>query len=560
MSELRNGHRVGVEFNGTLHQLPVGIRICEFLGELYLRQNQVVGATLNHHLVSLDTAIDGESSLAVVTCQSPEGQAILRRTATYVFQSLVRRHFPDLQLMIGQSLMGGYYYELLGHSGELLEWCARVNQLLSELIERDVDFERHSLSVEALSTRLDDPFGFKRKLIKGWAAPRMHVLELEGHHQLMMGPCAPSTGCLSGLQVMPYPPGVVLSFPAVAATSPLPNPQGQNSEKLFKAYRETRDWNQLVGVAAVGDLTEATLEDRFDDVVRMAEALHEKKIAEIADSIASRRDKLRLVCIAGPSSSGKTTFGRRLAVQLQVNGLQPVPISLDNYYRGRDKTPLDEFGELDFEALEALDLELLDQTLGSLLQGQEVRMARYDFATGAPTARESWPCLKLRADQIVVIEGIHGLNPGLFPSVPPDQRYHIFVSALTQLVIDEQNRIFTSDARLLRRIVRDRQYRGFSAADTISRWPSVRRGEERYIFPYQDRSDAMFNSTLVYETAVLRNQAWRFLLEVPRQHPSRVKAYELLKFLELFVPVYSEAIPATSVLREFIGGSAFQSF
>ncbi|MFN8610623.1 MAG: nucleoside kinase [Vulcanimicrobiota bacterium] len=559
MTEFRNGHRVAVDFNGTQHQLSTGIRICEFLGELYLRQNQVVGATLNHHLVSLDTPIDGDSQLAVVTCQSPEGQSIVRRTATYVFQSLVRRHFPELQLMIGQSLLGGYYYEVLGQPGDLPDWCARVNALLVDLIAQDIDFERRTLSVEALSGRLDDPFGFKARLLKGWAAPRVHVLELEGHQQLMLGPCAPSTGCLSGLQVLPYPPGVVLTFPGAAATSPAPSPQGQASHKLFKAYRETREWNQLVGIAAVGDLTEATLEDRFDEVVRMAEALHEKKIAEIADSIASRRDHLRLICVAGPSSSGKTTFGRRLAVQLQVNGLQPVPISLDHYYRGRDKTPMDEFGELDFEALEALNLELLDETMGLLLQGREVRMARYDFATGSPTPRESWPVLKLRPEQVVVVEGIHGLNSALFPSIPAEQRFHIFVSALTQLVIDEQNRIFTSDARLLRRIVRDRQYRGFSAADTISRWPSVRRGEEKYIFPFQDRSDAMFNSTLVYETAVLRNQAWRFLLEVPRQHPSRVKAYELLKFLELFVPVSSEAIPSTSVLREFIGGSAFQT-
>jgi len=549
--------KIRVEFEGQWHPLAPGTSVNEFLGKLYIAEHQIVGATLNHHLVSLETTIDGDSHLAAVNCGSREGQAIVRRTATYAFHSVVRELFPSCRLLVGQSLLGGYYYDLMGHEMGLQAWCEQVNRGLLELADRDLTFERRSVSLEAVETCIEDPFQFKKKLLRGWPAPQVKVLSMGNYSQIMHGPCAPSTCCIRGTRVEPYEQGVILFFPGAAATSPLPVADSQGT-KIFRIYRETREWNQLVGVAAVGDLTSAALEDRFDEVVRMAEALHEKKISEIANEIASRRDQLRLVCIAGPSASGKTTFVQRLSVHLRVLGLQPVPVSLDDFYAGVERTPRDPDGELDFEALEALDLELLDKTLGRLLAGEEVRMPRYDFARGRPFDEHTWRPLALHSQQVVLIEGIHGLNPALVPSLSRDRRYHVFVSALTQLVIDEHNRIFTSDLRLLRRIVRDRLYRGFSAADTIERWPSVRRGEEANIFPYQEYSDAMFNSTLVYETSILRTLAWRFLLEVPRGHPSRVRAYELLKFLELFIPVISQSIPANSVLREFIGGSDFQ--
>jgi uridine kinase len=288
----------------------------------------------------------------------------------------------------------------------------------------------------------------------------------------------------------------------------------------------------------------------------VAEALHEKRLAEIADEIADRRDVLRFVFVAGPSSAGKTTFVKRLSVQLKVNGIEPVVIGLDDYYGNREDCPKDENGEYDFEALEALDLRLIDQHLAALYAGEEIGVPKFSFAKGRREEGEGRP-LRTAPGQVALIEGIHGLNPRLIESVPREAVFSIYINALTQLVIDDHNRIFTADARLLRRIVRDRRYRKTPAAETIARWPSVRRGEQKHIFPHQEHADATFNTALVYETSVLKTFAWRYLLEVPRSHPSRTEAHRLLSFLELFVPVFPDAVPHNSVLREFLGGSAF---
>lgn len=551
-----------VQFEGQTLNVAVGATVGEVLGQIYISSQAIVGATLNNHAVSLNTRVDGDSVLEAIKGDSREGQSILRRTSTHIFHAALSQAVPQVQVMVGQSLLGGYYYEVQGWSGELSDLAAAVTAAMTEMIDKDLPLERQQISVEALDRWVADPFGHKQRLLRAWAGPVVQIVTLEGFSEMMHGPCAASTGVARGARVICYPPGLILMFPDAAATSPLPCAPPSDSatpagHKLFLSYRETRNWNRLIGVSALGDLNAAALEDRFDEVIRLAEALHEKKIAEIADAITERRETLKLVCIAGPSSSGKTTFLRRLSVQLLVNGLEPVPVSLDDFYRCREQCPRDERGDYDFEALEALDLELLDVTLGRLLQGEAVAMPRFDFEKGQPIERSRWHKVQLRPGQIAVIEGIHGLNPALLPSLRRQERFNIFVSALTSLIIDEHNRIFTSDSRLLRRIVRDRRYRGTCATDTIARWPSVRRGEERYIFPFQELSDAMFNSTLVYEAAVLKPFAWRYLLEVPRHHSSRVRAYELLKFLELIVPVFPDAIPANSVMREFIGGSGF---
>ncbi len=552
----KNGHKIKVQFEGRELQVALGTTVAEVLGQIYIRDHQVIGATLNYHLVSLITELDGDSVLEAVVPCSREGQAILRRTSSHLLHAVFFRHFPQFRLKIGQSILGGYFYEVLPIDGEPVPDLAKLVQeaqvLLDQMIEQDLTLSRHSISTEAVSMWIDDPFGYKSKLLRACASPIVQTVELDGYRDLLQGPCAPSTACLKGTQILAYPPGLVLRFPQAALTSPLPQP-GQEDRKLFETYTETRDWYELIGVSAVGDLNAAALEDRFQHVIQLAEALHEKKIAQIADAIYSQRNKVRLVCIAGPSSSGKTTFVKRLAVQLEVNGLKPLTLSLDDFYKEREQAPRDERGEYDFERLDALQLDLLESTLVDLLEGREVGLPRYDFESGKRADPSMWPRVSLNPGQLLVMEGIHGLNPALAPALGNHCRFRIFVSALTQLRIDEHNRVFTSDARLLRRIVRDRRFRGFSAADTIMRWPSVRGGEEKYIFPYQDLSDAMFNSALVYETAVLKPFAWRYLLEVPRTHPARVRAYELLKFLELFVPVFPDAIPINSVLREFIG-------
>ncbi|GMU51528.1 MAG: uridine kinase [Candidatus Xenobia bacterium] len=548
---MSNG-RIPVHFNGETYQVPEGTSIVEVLGQIYVDEHGVLAATLNNHLVSLHTRLDGESYLQAVTAEHREGQEILRRTAAHMLQYLCQTHFPGVRLTVGQSLLGGYFYEVDSSEPVNLEAMAsRLTTLFQELAEADVSFRHSVVSVEAVPTRVEDPYGYRKGLLRAWASAVVHLISLDGFTDLQHGPYAPTTRHAKGCRVIAYPPGLILLFPGSVITSPIPC--GVDSRRLYEAYRETRDWNRLVGVTSVGDLNAASLEDRIPQVVLMAEALHEKKLAEIADTVTALEQTPRIVCVAGPSSSGKTTFVKRLAVQLQVNGLRPILVSLDDYYLDRQQTPRDEHGDFDFETIEALDRALIAEQVAALAAGQPVRLPRFDFVLGQ--RKNEGLEVQLRPQDVLVLEGIHALNPELLPGVNP---FRIFVSALTQLVIDERNRVFTSDARLLRRLVRDRRYRGTSAAETIERWPKVRAGEERWIFPHQERADAIFNSTLVYETTVLKPFAWRYLLEVPRSHPSRVRAYELLHFLDLFVPVFPDRIPANSVLREFIGGSGFE--
>lgn len=546
-----NNNKFPVHFGSDTYQVADGTSVAEVLGQIYIDEHSVLAATLNNHLVSLDTRLDGEAWLEAVTAERREGQEILRRTAAHMLQYLCHVHFPEVRLIVGQSLLGGYYYEVESEQPLALEtMAARLTELLEELAAADLTFRRTRVSVEAVPQHVEDPWGYRQGLLRAWARAVVHLVGLDGFSDLQHGPYAPSTRHARGCRVVAYPPGLILHFPGTVITSPLP--RGGQSRRLYQAYRETREWNQLIGITSVGDLNAATLEDRVRQVILTTEALHEKKIAEVADHIKARRSGSRIVCVAGPSSSGKTTFVRRLAVQLQVNGLHPVLLSLDDYYLDRSLCPRDEQGDYDFETLEALDRPLLADQLRALAGGQRVEVPRFDFTLGKRSERGVE--VALRPDDVLVVEGIHALNPELAPGIEP---YRIFVSALTQLIIDERNRIFTSDARLLRRLVRDRRYRGTGAAETIARWPKVRAGEERWIFPHQEEAEVMFNSTLLYETAVLKPFAWRYLLEVPRDHPSRVRAYELLRFLELFVPVFPDWIPANSVLREFIGGSGF---
>lgn len=546
-----NNNKFPVHFGGETYQVADGTSVAEVLGQIYLDEHSVLAATLNNHLVSLDTRLDGEAHLEAVTAERREGQEILRRTAAHMLQYLCHAHFPGVRLSVGQSLLGGYFYEVESDQPlELEAMAARLTTLLDELAESDLTFRRSRVSVEAVPKHVEDPFGYRQGLLRAWSRAVVHLVGLDGFADLQHGPYAPSTRHARGCRVVAYPPGLILHFPGTVITSPLP--RGGQSQRLYQAYRETREWNHLIGITSVGDLNAATLEDRVRQVILTSEALHEKKIAEIADQVKALPHGSRIVCVAGPSSSGKTTFVRRLAVQLQVNGLRPVLLSLDDYYLDRSLCPRDDEGDFDFETLEALDRPLLADHLRALACGQRVEVPRFDFVQGR--RRDRGQEVQLRPDDVLLVEGIHALNPELASGIEP---YRVFVSALTQLIIDERNRIFTSDARLLRRLVRDRRYRGTSAAETIARWPKVRAGEERWIFPHQEEAEVLFNSTLLYETAVLMPFAWRYLLEVPRHHPSRVRAYELLRFLELFVPVFPDGIPANSVLREFIGGSRF---
>lgn len=515
---------------------------------------QVIGATLNRHLVGLDTPLFHAVVVHPVPRTDLAGSEILRRTAAAMLHALVGEHYPSLRFLVGQSVLEGYYYEIrppLPALADLEALALDLTHRLRELVARDEPIHRHAIPIEEAPAVLTDPDGNKVRLLQTWPSPQVPIVQLRGFTDVQHGPYAPSTGYARGARVVPYPPGLILQFSEDA-----PQPEWSVCQPLLDAFHEARQWNGRAGVATVGDLNAATLGERMDEVIRVQEALHEKRIARLADEIAHRREDLRLVCIAGPSSSGKSTFVRRLSVQLRVNGLEPLALALDDYYRNRADCPRGEDGAPDYEGLAALDTELLARHLAALVAGGEVSPPRFDFIRGErlPPGR---PPMRLRPDQVVLMEGMHALNPALTDRIDPEAKFRIFVSCLTPLTIDEHNRIATSDARLLRRLVRDRRYRACSAAETIAMWPRVRRGEERHIFPYQGQCDVMFNSALAYETAVLKTFAWRYLLEVPRDHPARTRAYSLLKFLELFVPVFPDTVPSNSVLREFIGGTGF---
>ncbi|PIE03194.1 MAG: hypothetical protein CSA81_03425 [Acidobacteria bacterium] len=544
-----------IEFEGKEMRVDIGTKISSFLGRKQIRKKKIIAAKLNNNIVQLDTEINGAATLSLVKTTDPGGKKVLHRSATHILQTAARKITPPIQLNIGQAIIGGFFYEIIKEkddSRDLTQIAHLLNKEISEIINSDMPFIHKQVSTVTAFSLLTDPFGSKAELLNAWSTPTVSVTGLDGFVDINHGPFAPSTSFIWGARVLPYQPGLILVLPdAIEPTS------SKDGRRIWSCYRETRTWNRKVGVETVAQLNRAVLDDRINEVIRVVEAQHEKKIIEIANNITSRRKDLRIVCVAGPSSAGKTTFVQRLSVQLQVNGIQPVIVGLDDYYRDRSECPRDENGEFDFEALEALEVPLIQKHFKNLLQGKPIDIPKFDFVQGKRVPPEKWRTVKLKPDQVLIVEGIHGLNPQLTQNLPIDSIYKIYINALTQLVIDEHNRIYTSDTRLLRRIVRDRRYRGTGAADTITRWPSVQKGEEQHIFPFQEHAAIMFNTSLIYEAAVLKSFAWRYLLEVPYGHPSRSEAYRLLQFLQLFVPVFPDNIPANSVIREFIGGSNF---
>ena len=545
---------IAVRIQGATHRVASGTTLAQLASQTAKKPLEVLAAVLDNHVVGLSTPIMAEAQLEWLDANDARALDVLHRTIATMLQACAKKRYPTLTLHVGQALLRGYYFEVTGPNAaslDLEQVAATLTADLMALAEADVAFERSSLPLEAAVHQLTDPEGSKAALLATWASPTAALVRLGEFTDLAHGPSAPSTRHGKGARVMAYPPGLVLLFPAAAR-----DVRPDQARQLWRTYSETRDWNRKVGVSTIGDLNRATLEGRVGDVQKIAEALHEKKIVAIADAIATHPEPVRIICIAGPSSAGKTTFVRRLSVQLRVNGIEPVILGLDDYYKNRVDCPRDADGNFDFEALEALELELIHEHFQGLLAGHEVKPPRFDFVAGV-RADDAHPPVRLAANQVLLVEGIHGLNPALTTGCPRAALFRIYINALTQLSIDTHNRSSTTDQRLLRRIVRDRRYRGTPAAETIQRWPSVRRGEELHIFPHEDQADATFNSALMYETAVLKTFAWRYLLEVPRSHPSRVHAYRLLKLLDLYVPVFPDEVPATSVLREFIGGSGF---
>lgn len=547
---------IPVELPWAETEALAGTSVGELLDAGPAKGRDVVAACVNHRVVALDFPVECPSRVEPVEATSREGEEVVRRTATLLLHGVARRLFPRLRLHVGQSLKGGYHYGVSGEHPPLPELAASLDEAFQREAEAGRQIVRQEVSIDAalhLFEQEEEPL--KVRLLRVWPSHRVPLVSCLGFTDVRHGPYALSARCCRALHVEPYEQGLLLVFDGLSGECASAN--RQEGRVLFNAYTETKRWNELVGVGTVPDLNDLCLGDRIKHVIRITEGQHEKKIAELADRIAARREELRVVCVAGPSSSGKTTFVKRLSIQLEVNGLTPRTLSLDDYYVDREETPRDEEGDFDFEALEAIDLPLFLPHLKDLVDGREVFTPVYDFRTGLRKPEAEWRPRRLGANEVLLIEGIHALNPRLTESVPESRKFRIFINALTQLCIDDHNRIRTSDARLLRRIVRDRRYRNYSAETSIFRWPKVRAGEEKHIFPFQERCDAMFNSALAYETAVLKSFAYRYLLEVPPDSPAQAKGYQLRRFLELFVPVWPDDVPATSILREFIGGSGF---
>ena len=545
---------VPVELPWTKTEVAEGTTVDELFDAGPTDGLDVVAACVNSRVVALDFPIECPSRVEPVDAASKEGEEVVRRTATLLLHGVARRLFPKARLHVGQSLRGGYHYGVSGEHPPLDELAAALDEAFHREADAGRQVVRQEVSTDAaLHLFEQEEETLKVRLLRVWPSHRVPLVSCLGFTDVRHGPYALSVRCCRSYHVEPYAQGLLLVFDGQAG----PAAREEGGRVLFNAYTETKRWNELVGVGTVPDLNDVCLADRIKHVIQIAEGQHEKKIAELADRIAARRDELRVVCVAGPSSSGKTTFVKRLSLQLEVNGIAPRTLSLDDYYVDREATPLDEDGDFDFEALEAIDLPLFLEQLKDLVDGKEVLTPVYEFRTGTRKGRSEWRPRRLGENEVLLIEGIHALNPRLTETVAENRKFRIFINALTQLCIDDHNRIRTSDARLLRRIVRDRKYRAYSAEKTILRWPKVRAGEEKHIFPFQERCDAMFNSALAYETAVLKNFAYRYLLEVAPDSPAQAKGYQLRRFLELFVPVWPDDVPATSILREFIGGSGF---
>ncbi len=508
-------------------------------------------------LVELTWPVTHDVAATPISIAHDDGMRIYQRSLSFLLVVAAHQLFPQAQIVVDHSLtMNGLYCEVQGRFPFNAAELAQIEARMRELVEADLPIVRQRMTLaEARETFIRQNYMDKVRLLAFRQKDYLTVYCLEGLYDYFYGHMVPSTGYLRLFGVRPYLPGFILQFPR----RPQPNvlPPFHDSPKLAAVFREYGEWVDFMRIGDLAGLNEAIAQDRIREVILVSEALHDQRMADIARDIAAQRDTIRLVLIAGPSSAGKTTSAKRLGVQLLANGVRPLPISLDDYFVPREQTPLDEHGEPDYEALEAIDLDLFNEQLLALTEGREVRLPRYNFRTGQ---REEGPPLQMAPGQVLLIEGLHGLNPRLVPRIPPETIYRVYVSALTQVNLDHHNRIPTSDTRLLRRIVRDARYRGYSARDTISRWQKVRRGEELNIFPYQENADTMFNSALAYELAVLKPLAEPLLRQIEPGNLEWVEARRLLSFLDWVLPCPPDLVPDVSILREFIGGSILAEF
>ena len=541
--------------NKKTQEVPIGSTLSDIYKEINLQMPYgPVSAKVNNKVEGLHYRVYHNKDVEFLDLLTPSGIRTYTRSLFLVLCKAVHDLYPTSGVIIDIPVSNGYYCNLqLGHE-ITTEDVDRIRTRMQEIIDAKMPIQRYETTTEEaveMFTELGDIQ--KAKLLKSSGSLYCVYYVLEDYKDYYYGSMLTNTSQLHLFGLEPYFDGVLLRIPSTQDPSKLGELIRQ--DKMFEVFKEHHRWQSILGIKTVGDFNEAVKNGLATDLINVSEALQEKKISQIADTIAARKE-IKVVLIAGPSSSGKTTFCKRLSVQLLASGVKPVQISLDDYFVNRTETPKDENGELDYESIYALNIPLINKQFNALFRGEEVELPKYNFQTGM--SEKSGKKLHLGENNILLVEGIHALNPALTEQIADDKKFKIYASALTTILLDDHNYIPTTDNRLLRRIVRDYKYRGCSAQETIHRWPSVRAGENKWIFPYQEQADVMFNTALLFELAVIKPQAEEVLEQVPENCEEYAEAYRLRKFLKYFAPLPFRNLPPTSLLREFLGGSSFK--
>ncbi len=541
--------------NGQDYDIPVGSTLEELYDKTGLTlPHGPISAHVNNKVEGMHYRIYKRKDVEFLDITSSSGLRTYTRTLFFVLCKAVHDLYEKCKVAIDIPVSNGYYVNLnIGHP-VTLEDAGKIRKRMQEIIDEAIPVHRHETTTEEAIQMFTILHTYSKvKLLQSTGSLFTTFYDIDEYYDYYYGSLLTNTSQLYLFGLEKYYDGLLLRLPSREDPEELGELVMQ--DKMFGIFKEHHSWQNIIGLRTIGDLNEAISKGETNLLIQVSEALQEKKISKIAEEIARKRG-IRMVLIAGPSSSGKTTTCKRLSVQLITNGIKPVPISLDDYFLDREQTPRDETGDYDFESIHALNIPLLNEQLAALFRGEEVELPRYNFQAG----KSEWSGKKLRLNdgQILVVEGIHALNPELTAQIPDELKFRVYASALTTLLLDNHNYIPTTDNRLLRRIIRDNKYRGVDARETIRRWPSVRKGENKWIFPYQEKADAMFNTAMLFELAVIKSQAEPLLEQVPENCPEYAEAYRLRKFLRYIKPIPEAQIPPTSLLREFLGGSSFE--
>ena len=549
--------RVYCENTASHIDVEMGTSLLSLLQDLEISAPYpLLAAYVNNRLKELNYRIYTPISIHFIDITHFEGHRVYQRTVTFLLQRAMKELYPDNPFHVRHSLGSGVYCEAVGKQSFSYAECQALEEAVKRVAAEDITIQRRKEPSAEIIEKFEAA-GYPDKATLLRSRPRLYsnVYYMGQTVGYFFGPLAPSSGYVNSFSICPYSEGFVVTLPD--RTDPTKVGRVPNAEKMGGLFHQFHEWMDIVGVPTVGELNSRILQGDTSELIKIAEAVHGRQFSNIADKIynAHRERGVKVVLISGPSSSGKTTSAKRIGIQLRVLGLHPVLISLDDYFVNREDTPKDENGDYDYEALEALDLARLNDDLARLIAGESVEIPRYDFITGTRQWHEH--PLQLTERSVLIMEGIHGLNPKLTPAIPDDRKFKIYLSCFTSVAMDNITRIHTTDNRLLRRITRDYRTRGNNAYDTIARWQSVRRGEDKHIFPYQENADVMVNTSLFYELGVIRPIVEPILREIPDTVPEFGEADRLLNFLDNFVPIKQDEIPLDSVLREFVGGSTF---